>query len=148
MIDIWDFVKKKFEGITDKNGKPYFNHLLRVAHYAYDTDTKSKYDRDILFDIALLHDILEDTDTTEEELKTVSDISEEMIEIIKILTRKKNEPYMEYIERVSQNKLATIVKLADLRDNMDIRRYDVFNESNFSLLKRYHKAYKFLTKND
>lgn len=148
MIDIWDFVKKKFESITDKNGKPYFNHLSRVAHYAYDTDNKSKYDRDFLFDIALLHDILEDTDTTEEELKTVSGISEQMIEIIKILTRKKNEPYMEYIERVSQNELATIVKLADLRDNMDIRRYDVFNEKNFSLLKRYHKAYKFLTKND
>lgn len=144
-MDIYDFVGEKFEGKVDKNGESYFyGHLKRVAHYAYDSDYLPYDIREKLYDIGLLHDIFEDTDTTEDELREVEGVTDEVIEIVKILTRRKDETYMQYIERVSINEIATTVKLCDLRDNMDIRRYRELDDSAFSLLKRYHKAYWFL----
>lgn len=144
-MDIYDFVGEKFEGKIDKNGESYFcGHLKRVANYAYDSDYLPYDIREKLYDIGLLHDLFEDTDTTEDELRKVEGVTDEIIEIVKILTRHEDETYMQYIERVSKNEIATTVKLCDLRDNMDIRRYRELDDSAFSLLKRYHKAYWYL----
>lgn len=163
-MDIWDFVVEKFKNKVDKNGEPYFGHLKRVGDSSYYTCPQSEEEitklKEVakitdnlsihlfLYDIGLLHDIFEDTDTTEEELLNVENVTTQHIEIIKILTRnKEKETYFQYIDRVSQNKVATLVKLADLKDNMDITRYDVLDDNAISLIKRYHKAFKILTKN-
>lgn len=155
------FVGEKFKDKVDKAGCSYIQHLFRVADAAFNMcyfreetsgllhdifeDTSNK-----LYRIGLLHDIFEDTDTSVEELREYVD--EEIIDAVKILTRhpynKKSIPtqrdtYMEYINSIieSGNILAIMVKLCDLKDNMDITRFDNFNNVSIDLLKRYHRAY-------
>ena len=147
-MDIFEYIEKKFDGKTDKCGDPYIFHLYRVAktasnlEYIWLTETE-KYE---VYNIGLLHDILEDTDTTVDELKTLDYISDTVIDAVVTLTRTKEETYNEYIERVGNHRLATVVKLHDLKDNMDITRYTDFKDISLSLLERYHKAYNFLVK--
>jgi len=145
-----NFVSEKFKDKVDKMGCPYIQHLLRVANAAANMCYFNEETANKLYQIGLLHDIFEDTDTTEEELEKY--VSKEIIDIVKILTRypynKKSIPtqrdtYMDYIKKIANsNILAIIVKLYDLKDNMDITRFDNFNDISFDLLKRYHKAYK------
>lgn len=147
-MDIFDYIEKKFEGKTDKCGEPYVLHLYRVAKTAKESYfiRLTETEKDDVYKIALLHDILEDTDTTVDELKTLDYISDTVIDAVVTLTRTKEETYNEYIERVGNNRLATVVKLHDLKDNMDITRYADFKDISISLLERYHKAYSFLFK--
>ena len=143
---IGEFIEKKFSGKVDKAGKPYVCHLNSVAMNVL--DTYFDFDETFLDELeatALLHDIFEDTDATEVEVRNLIGVDDKVIEALWVLTRSKDDTYMDYIEKVSKNEIATIVKLADLKHNMDITRYDVLEDSAFSLLKRYHKAYKFLT---
>lgn len=138
-MDVHDFIIEKFEGVMDKAGNPYIQHLFNVADKSY-----RRLSTDEAYDIGLLHDILEDTNTTEDELLNIEDVTPFVVEKVKILTRKENETYFQYIERVSDDRYATIIKIADLEHNMDITRYKEFSDINFSLMKRYHKAYKIL----
>lgn len=145
VLDTFKFVEKKFENITDKAGSEYINHLMRVRDGIFDIYHFKNHDEKVTaICAAYLHDIFEDTDVTEEEVKDKCDVTDDVIEIVKLLTRDKNDTYMQYIEKLSTNKMARIIKLADLRDNMDITRYPVLKDEVFSLLKRYHKAYNFL----
>ena len=66
--------------------------------------------------VGYLHDVLEDTVITEEDLVTMG-ISSEIVSAIKVLTKKRGEPYTEYIEQVKENELARKVKIADLQHN-------------------------------
>ena len=145
-MDIFDYIEKKFDGKTDKCGDPYVFHLYRVAKTASNSEWLTETEKYEICKIGLLHDILEDTDTTVDELKTLDYISDTVIDAVVTLTRTKEETYNEYIERVSKNRLATLVKLHDLKDNMDITRYTNFKDISISLLERYHKAYNFLFK--
>lgn len=143
------FVRRKFKNITDKGGNPYFQHCERVAIAS--SKLPLEEDKSIkVYYIGMLHDILEDTTTTIEELKEVNGVTEDIIDTIKILTRNyyKQETYFEYIDRVSKNELARIVKKCDLRDNMDVTRLPELTDEYFNLLKRYHKAYNMLIKNN
>ena len=105
------------------------NHAKRVAKLA------SLYGEDYKM-VALLHDILEDTNTTEDEIPDI--YREDII----ALTRKATETYFEYIERVSEgSKRAIIIKLLDLEDHL--KNIETLKPS---LEKRYYKAYKMLIK--
>ena len=142
---IGQFIEKKFSGKVDKAGKPYVCHLNSVAMSVL--DTYFDFDETFLDELeatALLHDIFEDTDATEVEVRNLIGVDDKVIEALWVLTRSKDDTYMDYIEKVSKNEIATIVKLADLKHNMDITRYDTLDDGVFSLLKRYHKAYKHL----
>ena len=147
-MDIFEYIEKKFEGKTDKCGDPYVFHLYRVAKTASNSEYMwlTETEKNEVYKIGLLHDILEDTNTTVDELKTLDYISDTVIDAVVTLTRTKEETYNEYIERVGDNRLATVVKLHDLKDNMDITRYTNFKDISISLLERYHKAYNFLFK--
>lgn len=91
----------------------YINHPLRVASH-FSTE-KSKI-------IALLHDVLEDTHTTEEDLIDEG-IPQDCVEVIKILTRAEGEDYFNYILRVLKNEDAIKIKIADLNDNLEKLNY-------------------------
>ena len=94
--------------------------------------------------VALLHDILEDTDCTEEELQEIG-CDEEIIDAIKSVTRKPEEKYyFDFIKRVSQNKIGTLVKIHDLEHNMDIRRLSKFGDYEQKRLKKYWYSWKYL----
>ena len=109
-----EIVVRLFEDKVDKGGNPYFMHLLKVY---------SKVDNYLEKCCALLHDVVEDTDVTYDDLRGVG-FNDEIIEILTILTKNKGEDYRKYIERIisSGNIHALNIKLADLTHNMDITR--------------------------
>lgn len=97
---------------ADKGGNPYIEHVARVA---------GSFHCDVLKSVAYLHDVIEDTDVTAEDLMEWS-ITPNIVDAVIALTKTKNEPRKEYIKRVKNNPLARFVKLADLQDNLNISR--------------------------
>lgn len=122
------------EGQVDKGGMPYILHPVHVAEQMTD---------EISTTVALLHDVLEDTDVTEDTLRNEG-FPEEVIEAVVVLTRDKNTPYMEYIRHVRTNETARRVKLADLRHNLDTSRLDVIDACVRAHVKRYGEALRLL----
>lgn len=115
----------------DKAGMPYVMHPMRVA--ATFTDPQ-------LVIIALLHDVLEDsTDITAEEIHDT--FGENILNTILALTRTKGEDYFDYIGRVRKDTDAVKVKLADLKDNMNIIRLYYIMDSDMRRLNKYKDAY-------
>lgn len=131
----FEIAKKAFASKKDKGGKPYFDHLVRVA--------KPFIEDDFLYSVAMLHDLLEDCpEWNEISLRHL--FSENVVSTIVVLTKKNNETYDEYISRINESSWATKVKLSDLRDNMDITRLSDLGTKDFERLNKYLKAYKFL----
>lgn len=98
----------------DKSGMPYVFHPWHVAEQMQNEETTAA---------ALLHDVIEDSDTTAEDLLEAG-ISPRVVEAVKLLTHAEEEPYMDYLARIKQNPIARAVKLADLGHNSDITRFD------------------------
>lgn len=133
----YDIAKKAHKDQIDKAGKPYIEHPIYVAMQLYG---------DKLQAVALLHDVLEDSDFSVDDL-VKSGLSDDIIESVKILYHKNDGlSYMEYVYKIkdSGNKMAIAVKKADLKHNMDISRIKYPSEQDFSRLKRYKKALKIL----
>src|SRR5258708_1870513 len=104
-------------GQVDKNGAPYILHPLRVMA-RMQTDTERI--------VAVLHDVVEDSrgkpnQVTLEDLRRM-DYSEEVVGAINAVTNREGESYEDFVKRSKQNPISRRVKLADLEDNMDVRR--------------------------
>lgn len=97
------------EGQKDRAGKPYILHCLRVMLSDYNHSEK-------FMKVAVLHDLLEDTPWTAEKLKEEG-VEDDEIEALIALTRLENETYEEFIDRVSENDLASSVKIKDICDH-------------------------------
>lgn len=108
------FMLKAHEGQVDKQDLPYFIHPLCVA---------SDMDNETLTVIALLHDVLEDTDYTEEDLLNEG-FSQEVVDALKLLKHEHGVPYLEYVEKLKDNDMARLVKIADLKHNLILERFD------------------------
>jgi (p)ppGpp synthase/HD superfamily hydrolase len=93
--------------------------------------------------VALLHDVVEDTELTFEDLEKQG-FNDEIIKALMLLTHEKSVPYMEYVEEIKKNKIATKVKLADLKHNSDLSRLSVIDEKALNRKEKYEKAIKFL----
>lgn len=119
---------------VDKNGMPYVFHPFHLAEQM--TDEASTV-------VALLHDVIEDTDCTLEDLKNMG-FSNEVCDALSFLTHDEGVPYGEYVEKIKQNKLATIVKLADLKHNSDLSRLDYVGERDLQRAEKYKNAIAFL----
>jgi (p)ppGpp synthase/HD superfamily hydrolase len=124
------------QGQRDKAEAPYILHPLRVM---------LRMRSDVERMIAVLHDVVEDTPYTLLDLQQAG-YPEQVLEALDCLTRRENETYEEFIERVKANPLARKVKIADLEDNMDIRRISDLQEKDVERLKRYRRAWLALTK--
>lgn len=98
-------------GQMDLNGVPYIFHPYHLAEQMKDEITTC---------IALLHDVVEDTDITIEEL--AREFPSEVIEALKLLTHEKGTDYFAYLRAVKTNPYALAVKLADLNHNQDESR--------------------------
>ncbi|MDE6539338.1 MAG: HD domain-containing protein [Ruminococcus sp.] len=98
-------------GQYDVNGVPYIFHPYHVAEQMTDEITTC---------VALLHDVIEDTSVTVEELE--QEFPEEVINALKLLTHEKRTDYFEYIYKIRENPVARAVKLADIEHNSDISR--------------------------
>lgn len=131
LIRAIEIAQKAHLGETDKQGKPYILHPMRVMERCSGENEKI---------CAVLHDVVEDSDWTFDML-AAEGFSDEIIEAIICLTKKKNEEYSDFIERISCNKIAVAVKLNDLRDNMDITRLDTITEMDIARLRKYLMSY-------
>lgn len=124
-------------GQEDKGGRPYFLHPQRVAGII------SNRSREAIA-TALLHDVIEDTSYTFDDLREEG-ISEEVIAAVDALSKRKDESYNDYLGRVSENQLAVEIKLADILDNMDTSRLKLpLTQQDIFRLDKYRKAYEFL----
>lgn len=120
---------------TDKSGLPYVFHPFHVAEQMTDENTTV---------CALLHDILEDTDTTAEELLEMG-FKAEVVEAIQLLTHGDGVSYTDYIAAIKANPTARAVKLADLAHNSDITRLpDNPDQRDLDRIERYKRAISFL----
>lgn len=93
---------------------------------------------------ALLHDVVEDTEVTFDDLQAEG-FSATVLSALRLLTHAKDVPYEDYVQRVAVNATATEVKLADLEDNMDLRRLGEVDDRAVTRLRRYLAAHKALS---
>lgn len=117
-------------GQLDKTGTPYIFHPFHVA----ETMTS-----EAAVIVALLHDVIEDTDITPEALAQEG-FSEDILIALSLLTHNPAEDYMDYISRLSTCPLALEVKLGDLRHNSDTTRLDSLDAQMEARQKKYAKA--------
>lgn len=125
-------VARAHAGQRDPAGDPYLLHVLRVA-----LRLESETDRVV----ALLHDLLEDCAITESDLLALG-YAPEIVDAVQILTRRDDEPYETYIERCASCDLTRRVKLADLADNIELRKRLVIDAEQSARLVRYFRAYE------
>jgi hypothetical protein len=127
-----EIATKAHDGATDKYGSPYINHVTRVMNMGQNDNEKI---------VGVLHDVIEDTHWTFEDLEKEG-FSKEVIDALKCVTKiSEDEDYAEFITRVKINPLAVKVKLNDLTDNLDIKRMPEVLESDLKRLKKYLRAY-------
>ena len=116
----------------DKVGKPYITHVMRVMERCKTEEEKI---------VAVLHDVVEDTTTTLDDLRKEG-FNEKILSAIDAITQRKKESKTDYIERIKQNPLATRVKLNDLEDNMDVRRLPKLADRDVKRLNKYLRTYR------
>lgn len=124
-------VKKYFEGKLDKGGKPYIKHLEYVSSRGRNETEKI---------MGLLHDILEDTNLTANDLLNLG-FSKEIVEVVEILTRKKGESYNNYIDSIimTKNEAALYIKKIDMEHNMDLSRLKNIQIKDILRVKKKYK---------
>ena len=120
------------EGQLDKGGHPYIFHPLRLM-----LQLESEKDQII----AILHDVIEDTDWTLDKLREKG-FSEEIVSVIDCLSRREEEDYEEYIDRLMLDSTACRIKLLDLRDNLDLTRIRGDSADARERVKKYQRAQK------
>ena len=121
----------------DKGGIDYFFHPITVALMCKDPQAQI---------VALLHDVLEDSDITVQDLKHAG-FSDSILDALSCLTRC-DESYEEYIQKIKSDPLAKMVKLADLTHNMDISRIEQVKTSDLKRLEKYQQAYQMLIEDE
>lgn len=118
----------------DKSGMPYIFHPMHLAEAMPDELTTAA---------ALLHDVLEDTMITADDLAN-DGIPEEVIAALRLLTRKDDEDYFAYVRKIKGNSIAYTVKIADLKHNSDTSRLEVIDGRAKARLEKYQKALEIL----
>ncbi len=118
----------------DKTGLPYVFHPLHLAEQMTDEATTI---------VALLHDLVEDTDWTLDDLRREG-FSQEVIDAIALMTHDPAVPYMDYVAEIKKNPIAKAVKLADLTHNSDTSRLDTITDKDRQRAEKYQKAIQFL----
>lgn len=119
---------------VDKVGMPYVLHPLRVMQRVKDEKAKI---------VAVLHDVVEDTPNTLKDLEGMG-YPPEIVQAIEGVTKREGESYEQFVERAAANPLSRMVKMADLEDNMDIRRLPELTDKDVLRLCRYLKAWQAL----
>lgn len=118
---------KAHKGQKDKGGEDYFKHPLTVSN-------KLSGDKEKV--VALLHDVVEDTNVTVNDLKEAG-FSDEVVSAVSTITKKAGEDYEKYLNRVKQNPIALRVKIADMEHNSDISRIPNPTEKDLKRLEKY-----------
>jgi len=118
-------------GQKDRYGEPYIFHPLRIMARVHTTDQKI---------VALLHDVVEDSAWTIEQLKQEG-FSSDIVEAVQALTKNPGEDYMNYVMRTAVTNLSRTVKMADLEDNMDLTRCPQLESEDLIRMNKYLRAW-------
>jgi len=121
-------------GQKDKVGEPYILHPSRVMFpLGWDAPVAARM-------AAVLHDVVEDTKVKLPDLRKLG-YSEEVLAAVELLSRRPEDSYEQFIERVLPNRVARMVKRADLEDNMELRRLPGVAGKDLDRLARYRAAW-------
>lgn len=115
---------------TDKSGMPYVFHPFHLAEQMDTEETTI---------VALLHDLVEDTEYTIADLRAMG-FGAEITDAIALMTHADDVDYMDYVRMIKENPIAKAVKLADLRHNSDLTRLDTIDEKALARREKYQKA--------
>ena len=118
----------------DKSAMPYVFHPFHLAEQMTDEDTTVT---------ALLHDVVEDTDYTLDDLADMG-FSQTVINALSLLTHDPSVEYMDYVAEIKNNPIARAVKLADLKHNSDMTRFDTVTERDINRNEKYKNAIRML----
>ena len=127
------FATKMHEGQTDKAGRPYIEHPRAVASKVGGEKEKV---------VAWLHDTVEDTPATIEQIREM--FGDEIADAVAAMTHDKSVPYMDYVRNIKKNPIARKVKMADLSHNMDLSRLANVTDEDLERVEKYKKAYEIL----
>ncbi|HXB53257.1 MAG TPA: GTP pyrophosphokinase [Vicinamibacteria bacterium] len=119
----------------DKSGAPYILHPLRIM-LRMDTEAEMM--------VAVLHDVVEDTDWSIDKLRS-NGFPEVVLTAVESVTHREGESYDDFVARAAANPIGRRVKLADLEDNMDVRRIDELADRDLERVRKYHRAWRILT---
>ena len=122
-----EIAARSHAGQIDKAGAPYIFHPLRLMMAVTTPDQKMA---------AVLHDIVEDTEVTFDELRAEG-FSIDVVEAVMALTKNGGEARLDAAKRAAQNPIALVVKLADVTDNMNLSRIANPTEKDFARIKEY-----------
>lgn len=121
-------------GQLDKSGIPYIFHPCHLAEQMNDEYTTC---------VALLHDVVEDTDVTLDQLSDI--FPQQVVDAIALMTHTADTDYLTYVEKIKHNPIAKTVKLADLKHNSDQTRLEEPDEAAAKRLnEKYRKALQIL----
>ena len=118
----------------DKAGKRYIWHPIHVMLNVEGYNEKI---------VALLHDIVEDTEVTVPDLKNLK-FSKEVIEAVDVITKKKDQEYFSYLKSIKDNSIAKKVKIEDLKHNSDLKRLRFVTQKDMDRFIKYKKALDYL----
>ena len=124
-----DIAYKAHHGQVDKAGSPYVFHPFHLAE---------QMDNEIECVCALLHDVVEDTDVTFEDLE--KEFPKEVMDVLRLLTHDKDVPYMDYVNKLLDNPVAKKVKIADVLHNSDESRLAEITEKDIKRRDKYKEA--------
>ena len=120
----------------DKAGIPYVFHPISLAErFGEDQEAETC--------VALLHDVLEDTDYTVDDIRAAG-MSEEVIEALLLLNHNPKVEYMDYVRHLSKNNIARHVKIYDLQHNSNLSRLEKVTEKDLKRVEKYKEALKIL----
>ena len=119
---------------VDKSGMPYVYHPFHLAEQMNDEYSTC---------VALLHDVVEDTDISLDDL-TSEGFPAEVIDALTLMTHDDKVPYMDYVRKIKTNPIATKVKLADLEHNSDLSRLDLVDDVALERADKYRRAISLL----
>ena len=119
---------------VDKTGLPYVFHPFHLAEQMQSEESTVA---------ALLHDVVEDTDYTFEDLKKMG-FGGAILDALRLLTHDDDTPYMDYVAALKDNPIARAVKLADLKHNSDMTRLNVIDDKARARAEKYKKAIELL----
>lgn len=143
LADAFELASRVHRHQKDKAGRPYILHPVQVMlNLGLEADDEQRA-------IAILHDVVEDSDITLIELHRRG-YSQRVLDALSLLTHDKNVSYDVYVRAIGTNLDATIVKRGDLRHNSDITRMkglndpDGITDKDFARMTKYHKAFAYL----
>ena len=114
----------------DKSGMPYVFHPFHVAE---------QMTNEVTTVVALLHDVVEDTGYTLNDIEAMG-FGKDVVDALALMTHDKNVPYLDYVAKLKDNRIAREVKLADLKHNSDLSRLSKVTPKDMERVEKYKKA--------